>query len=230
MLVIGHRGAAGSAPENTLEALRHGYTVGADILEFDIQLTRDKIPIVIHDSTLLRTHGKRSFVRLSKHSSIRQAAEKGHYIATLEDVLDEFFGKTILNLELKHQGVARVVLPVIEKYINRPEDWDAILFSSFKTSELYRLRRAQPLANLALLQHRNPFLFIAHHRKLNLTAVGFHRLYLNMLSLQIAKKAKIFTYVYTVNRQNALKKLDELGIGGVVTDHPEELTKYLASH
>ncbi len=228
MLVIGHRGAGGSAPENTLEAFRHGHSVGADMLEFDVQLTRDKIPIVIHDSTLRRTHGKHSFVRLSSHDKIQRVSEKGHKIATLEEVLDEFFGKTILNLEIKHHGTAKVVLPIVERYIKQPSDWDNILFSSFKVKELYNLRRKHPQVNLALLHYRNPLLFMWHHRKLNLTAVGFHKKYINRLIVQTAKKAKLFSYVYTINQPAAITQLEAIGIDGVVTDRPAELSNYLS--
>lgn len=230
MLIIGHRGAAGHAPENTIEALRHGKLAGADMLEFDVQLTRDGVPIVIHDSTLLRTHRKRKWIRLSSHESIRRATEKGHKIATLEEVLDEFFGKVFLNLELKGRGTAAVVHALVQTYVRHEEDWQNILFSSFKATELMTLRKLCPTAHLGLLHYRNPFLYIAYHRKLKFSAVGFHRLYVNPLALEIAKRADLFTYVYTVNRPHTADILEMKGIDAVVTDFPEQLGKHLARH
>jgi len=56
-LIIGHRGASAVAPENTLAAFREAIEVGADGIEFDVRLTRDGVPVVIHDSTLRRTGG-----------------------------------------------------------------------------------------------------------------------------------------------------------------------------
>lgn len=229
MLIIGHRGAAGSAPENTLEALRHGRTVGAEILEFDVQLTRDGIPIVIHDSTLLRTHGKRKWVRFSTHESIRKATEKGHQIATLEEVLDEFFGKVFLNLELKNRGTAKVVIDLLKRsYIKHESDWQDILFSSFKASELSQIRSLCPQAELGMLHYRNPFIFIAYHRRLRFSAIGFHRLYVNDLALEIAKRANLFTYVYTVNRPHTADIMEDKGVDAIVTDFPEQLGNHLA--
>jgi len=55
MLIVGHRGAAGVAPENTLASFREAIRAGADWLEFDVRFTNDGIPIIIHDSTLKRT-------------------------------------------------------------------------------------------------------------------------------------------------------------------------------
>ena len=56
-LIIGHRGASAVAPENTLAAFREAIAVGADGIEFDVRLTRDGFPVVIHDSSLRRTGG-----------------------------------------------------------------------------------------------------------------------------------------------------------------------------
>ncbi|HEX7771174.1 MAG TPA: glycerophosphodiester phosphodiesterase family protein, partial [Pyrinomonadaceae bacterium] len=56
-LIIGHRGASAIAPENTMAAFREALAVGADGIEFDVRLTRDGVPVVIHDSSLRRTGG-----------------------------------------------------------------------------------------------------------------------------------------------------------------------------
>lgn len=229
MLIIGHRGAAGLAQENTIEAFRKGIDGGADILEFDVQLTRDGIPLVIHDSTLFRTHRRTHIVRWSDHESLKKAAERGHQIATLEEVLDLCFGKILLNLEVKNRGTGAKIATIIkEKYIKKDSDWENILFSSFKGLELRAIRRVSPHAELSMLHNRNPFGFIAYHRQLNLTAVGFHRLYTNKLATEIAKKLGLFIYAYTVNRPAAAQRLLAQGIEGFVTDNPTQLRAELS--
>jgi len=222
MIIIGHRGAAGLAPENTLDALQSAVEVGADALEFDVQATRDKKLLVIHDSTLLRTHRKAHIVRWSSHESIKDATAKGHKIATLEEVLDRFFGKILLNLEIKSRGTGRLIIKLLqEKYIKHSEDWQNILLSSFRPAELKVVRKLAPEAELALLHARNPFTFMLYNRQLDLTAVGFNRLYVNSLALEVAKQLGLFTYTYTVNRPAAARKLHERGVDGIVTDNPK---------
>lgn len=229
MLIIGHRGAAGLAPENSLVAFKTGVAVGADMLEFDVQVTRDKELLVVHDSTLLRTHKKPRIVRWSTHESIKEATAKGHKIATLEEVLDLFFGKALLNLELKSRGASKHVVELLKtKYIKQPDDWHNILISSFKPGELKTFRKLAPDAELALLHYRNPYIFMLHNRQLNLTAVGFHRLYINSLALEVAKHLGLFTYTYTVNRPEAARKLRERGVEGIVTDNPKEMRAKLS--
>lgn len=230
MLVIGHRGAAGVAPENTLESLRAGVDSGADMLEFDIHLTSDNIPVLTHDKNLLRTHRKRAFVSRVSFKELQELTKDSpNPIISLESVLDEFFGEILLNIELKQRGTARHIIDLLNrKYIKRQSDWDLCVFSSFIANELATIRKLSKHANLWLLHYRNPFIFIAFARRLQLDGVGFHRLYINDFALAIAKKTHLFTYTYTVNRPGALRKLGNQGIDGVVTDYPAKLLANLA--
>lgn len=227
MLVIGHRGAAGVAPENTLEALQAGVDAGADMLEFDVHLTRDRVPVLIHDNNLMRTHRKRRFVHQCTIAELREITQgTPNPIVTLGEVLDTFFGIITLNIEIKQRGSAKEIVNLIEKkYIKRVGDWDTFVFSSFHGGELGVIRKQSKRANLWLLHNRNPFIFIAYARRIQLDGVGFHRLYINDFALEIAKKTKLFTYAYTVNRPHTALLLARKGIDGVVTDHPEKILK-----
>lgn len=222
MLIIGHRGAAGLAPENTMEAFRAGFEAGADMLECDIRLTADNKLVVIHDPRLVRTHHSRdSIARLTYAQLAERTAERP--VPLLEELLDEFYGKIIINIEIKSRGSAEQLVKLLKKkYIKHAADWDSIIISSFKGTELLRIRRIAKRANLAMLHGQNPFVFVAYHRFLKLTAVGFHRLYLNTFALEIARRAGIFIYVYTVDRPAALPHLAAQHVEGVVTNHPDK--------
>lgn len=222
-MVIGHRGAAGLAPENTLEALRAGVEADADMLEFDVRLTKDNVLVIQHDFHTLRTHKSASLVSRSELKQL-QKLDTLRPLVTLEEVLDEFYGKILLNIELKSRSSGAATGAFLKKhYIKKASDWDSILFSSFSGSELAAVRKVSKKANLALLHHENPFLFLAYHWRLQLTAIGFHRLYINPLALEIAKKAGLFTYAYTVNRPQTALRLAEEGLDAVVTDYPDRI-------
>jgi glycerophosphoryl diester phosphodiesterase len=225
MLVIGHRGAAGVAPENSLESLRAGVEAGADMLEFDIHMTKDRIPVLIHDNNLMRTHKKRMLVHNSTLEQLRAAtADTDSPIVTLDEVFAEFHNSVLMNVEIKQRGVAKDLIEFLQKkHIKRASDWESFVFSSFFATELLALRRIAPKANLWLLHNRNPFIFIAYARLLQLDGVGFHRLYINDLALEIAKKTSLFTYAYTVNRPHTAILLHRKGLDAVVTDHPAKI-------
>ena len=227
MLIIGHRGAKGVAPENTMESLQAGYDAQADMLEFDVRSTKDNVLVVIHDARLLRTHRRPVAINNLTLDQLRELTLH-EPVPTLQEVLDEFYGKIILNIEVKSRGAGEAVIKLLKKrYITKAADWDNVLVSCFKTSELIKMRKLSSRVNLALLHDDNPFIFIAYQRRLRLTAVGFHRLYLNRFALEIAKKSGLFIYVYTVNRLGALQILEQQGVDGVVTNYPETFRRYL---
>lgn len=225
MLVIGHRGAAGLAPENTLAGLRAGYEAGADVLEFDIRITKDGIPILIHDASLRRTHDQWITVAHYDLEYLRRhTVDHPSKIATLEEIMNEFFGKVILNIEMKQRKSASDIIKLIEsKYIKKESDWNHVVLSSFKVDELKRARNYSSNIRLWMLHDRNPFLFISYAKKLGLDGVGFHRPHLHPLALRIARRYKLFSYVFTVNRPEAAILAARQKIAGVVTDYPDRI-------
>lgn len=223
MLVIGHRGAKGNGLTNTLDAMRYAIAEGADGLEFDIRLTSDGVPVVIHDDTLLLTRGiNRSVRTLTLRELNNLSTDKP--IPTLKQVLDEFWGKTYLNIELKSRGSGNAVAALLmSSYVHNQHDWQNCLISSFKIRELRDTRRHTPHAQLALLHNRNPFTFLMYQRSLRFAGLGFHRLYTSLLAIAIARRLGIFTYAYTVNRPGGAQLLRDKKIDAVVTDYPRRI-------
>lgn len=223
MLVIGHRGAKGKGLGNTLEAMRYALAQGADGLEFDVRLTRDGVPVIIHDDTLLLTRGiNRSVHTLTLRELNDLSSDKP--VPTLTEVLDEFWGKTYLNIELKARGSGRAVVSLlVSRYITHDHDWRNCLISSFKTAELRAVRALAPHARLALLHGQNPFTFLMYQHRLRLAGLGFHRLHVSLLAVAIAKRLGIFTYAYTVNRPGGAQQLREKQLDAVVTDYPRRI-------
>lgn len=226
-MIIGHRGAAGIEQENSLDAMQAGLDDGADMIECDVQLTSDNVPVVIHDSDLSRTHGYKFVVRLHTFAELR-ALKLNPEVPSLDELIEKFIGKTLINIEVKSRATARPVLETLRKYCGDSRDkWDSILVSSYLVKELVKYRDQTDRVNLALLHHNNPFLYIAYHRRVDFTAVGFHRLHLNKLATEIAKKAGIFTYAYTANRPESARPLEVHGVEGIVTDYPSKIASAL---
>jgi glycerophosphoryl diester phosphodiesterase len=228
MLIIGHRGSAGTKPQNTISSIREGISVGADMIEIDVRLTSDHIPVLHHDFHMLRTQKKFDFIGRHTLSELQKRSAGSDFpIVTLEQALKECFGKVLLNIEVKEVLAAGRTLDVLSKFVKKKSDWDQFMISSFKPLVLLRIRKRAKQARLAMLHSLNPFSFILWQRQLQLTAVGFHRLHLNPFAIEVANQLELFTYVYTVNRVKALVKLEQKGIDGIVTDYPELMLKSL---
>lgn len=222
MLIIGHRGAAGIKPENTLQSLRAAMAVDVDMVEFDVRLTKDNIPVLAHDFHLYRTHRSAKMISAMTLSELQaQTGESEYKITTLDEALGECFGKVLLGIELKQSRSFQYVLPVIQKYIKQKEDWKSIIFLSFRVKSLVQVQKLAPEAQLALTHTLNPFTFLRHVRDLKLIAVGFHRLHANTLAIEIAQRLGLFTYAYTVNRPEAALRLLKRGIDGIITNRPD---------
>jgi glycerophosphoryl diester phosphodiesterase len=127
-LIIGHRGAAAHAPENTLPSFRLAERAGADALELDVHLSADGVPVVIHDPTLLRTAGRDLAVANESFARLRDADAgsrftrdggrtfpwrgRGIQIPSLEEVATSFPQMPLL-IELKVLGAGDAVRRVL---------------------------------------------------------------------------------------------------------------------
>ena len=129
-LIIGHRGASAHAPENTIPAFRLAERAGADAIEFDIRLTADGVPVVMHDPTVLRTTGRRHAVATSTLATLRGLDAgsrftrdagrtfpwrgRGIQVPTLEEVVLAMPRMPLL-VELKVRGAEAAVREVLER-------------------------------------------------------------------------------------------------------------------
>jgi glycerophosphoryl diester phosphodiesterase len=129
-LVFAHRGGAGLAPENTLIAFDRGLALGADGVELDVHLSRDGIPVVIHDRTLDRTtsgHGPVAALSAAELGALDAGVafgaaegfpfrERGHGVPTLEAVLERCPGaRVIIEMKYGTAALARAVLGVVRR-------------------------------------------------------------------------------------------------------------------
>jgi glycerophosphoryl diester phosphodiesterase len=161
MQIWGHRGAYRHMPENTLPGFTKAIELGADGVEFDVQLTRDGAVVVIHDETLDRTSTGSGLVRDRTLEELRRfnfnkrgVSEPKHMsIPTLDELL-ALLGPTSLaiNIELKtgivfYEGIERKTLDIVRAF----GLLDRVLFSSFNHFSVQRLKALEPAAKTALL-------------------------------------------------------------------------------
>lgn len=161
--IFAHRGSKGTHPENTLSAFREALEVGSDGIELDVHLTRDGIPVVIHDETVDRTTDGTGLVQTKTLQELKQLDAgswfrppfQGERIPSLAEVLQllvqcSFTG--CLNIELKTDQLqyAGIEERVWDTVLENPGQFE-IVFSSFHYPTLETLKRLHPEAEIALL-------------------------------------------------------------------------------
>ena len=235
-LVIAHRGASAYAPENTLSAFNLALEMGADGVELDVSLTKDGIPVVLHDDTVDRTTNGRGAVNQLTLAQVKEldASNKfekyrGEKIPTLEQVLRAVAPRGTINIELKNfalktDGIEAATLAAIEN----TSALDRVMVSSFNPLALRRMCQLEPRIPRGLLYSpRLPiFLRRAWLRPLaHPTAMHPH---FSMITREFVAWARGKGYkinTWTVDDPNEMKRLIELGVDGIITNKPDVLRK-----
>jgi glycerophosphoryl diester phosphodiesterase len=148
-LRIGHRGAAGHAPENTLAAIETGIRLGVDFVEIDVRRTADGVLVALHDASVRRTTDGRGRVDAVSLRQLRAFnAGNGERIPTVEEVLKSVAASRVgLMLELKVTGTA----PLVVDTVRAVEFKNPLIYASFLHDELTQVRAVEREAALMVL-------------------------------------------------------------------------------
>lgn len=223
MKIIGHRGAAGLALENTLPSLELARLLGVDAIEFDIRKTRDEVLVLCHDADLERISGQNVKIRDMSLEDLQQIvlSDGESTVPTLEAAL-HMTGKRAVVIEIKQNGCALALMKLLEKFPDRD-----ITIASFKLNELSDLRNRGPHLKLVGLERTKPFDIIQFARQRKLDGVGLNFWLLNPLTYFLIKRSKLSLYVYTVNNKFVGRLIAALYPDvAVCTDHPEWFIKH----
>jgi glycerophosphoryl diester phosphodiesterase len=222
-----HRGASAEAPENTLAAFRLAERQGADGLEFDIQLSADGVPVVIHDETLERTTdgvGKveqRPLAALLKldAGSWFSADFQGEPLVALETVLAWAGNRLLLNIEVKNPRADRPLLRVLEAFPGA-----RVVVSSFDHALLERLHAARPDLPLGFLNDSRLWRRALTRANRN-GALSFHpgRTRVSRALLQACRSQGVEVHVWTVDDPAEAWRLKRMGVAGIFTNQPARL-------
>lgn len=233
--VIGHRGAAGYAPENTLASFDKAYQLGCRCIEFDVMLSIDEEAFIIHDDQLTRTtNGKgdvgrvsAAYIRGLDAGSWFSKEFKGEKIPTLKEAIDWLILKGMnANIEIKpyHQTAEKTTRVVI-KHIEEqwPQHLAPPLISSFDLSVLELSHALAPSIPRGLLLHRWRQDWRQLAAKMCCYSVHLNSRIATKARIDLIKAEGYQIYVYTVNKRHKAALLFELGVDAVFTDFPDLL-------
>ena len=229
--VWAHRGASGYLPENTLEAFRLAAEMGADGIELDVQFTRDRQLVVIHDERIDRTSDGQGAVadmtlyQLRQYNFNRTIPDDKHYdIPTLAEVL-ELIRPTgmIINIELKtgvnfYPGIEQATVDLVREYGME----DRVIYSSFNHESLIRLKKYAPEAECGVLYSAGIADPASYAKNLSLQAIHPAVGCMKYPGLpEQCREKDIRMHVWTVNSEAQMEQMRQLRTDAIITNYPD---------
>ena len=230
-LVIGHRGASGLAPENTLPALQLAHDLGADGVEVDVQRTSDGVLVLVHDADWRRTTGHPGDVRRTPWETVRGldagswfgAAYAGVAPPRLEDVLEFARDRLLLNVEIKSPerdpGLAEAVVAAVRR--QRAEAH--VLLTSFDHDCIDALADASTDLAFGYISERA---VERSHPRVTTLSLAADRVVHRPELIAAAHAQGRRVLVWTVDAVETARQLAASGVQGILTNHPERLRPY----
>jgi len=237
-IIIAHRGASAYYPENTMIAFEKAVELGAEMIELDIALSKDGIPVVFHDAKLNRHTNGTSYLKYYTLEELKKLDAGSWFdpkfsnqtIPTLQEVLEFASGEIALNIEIKTEAVSDNIKNGIEEkalqLVKKLGMENHVLFSSFDYRAVRHLKKLDPNMPVALLyERRQSNRLLPHQLVETYGADAFNCSYRQLSRKWIANlnEHHIPTFIYTVNSQNRMQKLIEGGVHGIFTDKPDVL-------
>ena len=231
-LVIAHRGASGQLPENTLPAYALAIEQRADMIEIDLHTTRDGAIVITHDESLAGLGGSGEIADATLEEVRALDAGAGERVPTLVEALEAFGSRIPFNLELKRGS--RGEYPDMEdaalEEVRKRGLASQTLFSSFFDPILQRLRSGSPDARLALLiSRRFPIKWLDRARRIGAEAVNPELPLVNAELVSMAHGEGLAVFVFTVDERDTMRRLLDLGVDGLFTNHPDRMRALLDS-
>lgn len=237
ILVWGHRGASGYAPENTLSSFQLAVDQKADGVELDIQLTKDGEIVVIHDETVNRTTNGVGYVKdftLAELKTLNANCthpeyEKEH-IPTMKEVFELLKPTNLtINIELKtgvfdYEGIEEKIVK-----LTKEEGFeDRVIYSSFNHYSILKIQEWNPNAKTAFLYADGaldmPTYGKAHH------VDALHPDWVNLKYPKFMEECKengLDVNVWTVNTKDQILYAKKMGVHAIIGNYPDRIRKYL---
>jgi glycerophosphoryl diester phosphodiesterase len=223
--VVGHRGASGHAPENTMASFKLAHEMGANIVECDVHLSADGVPVVIHDETLDRTTDGTGLV---KAQTVAQLADLG--VPTLDELLAWAATRIAVSIEIKngplyYDGLVEKTVELVRKHVMA----DKVFAISFDHFALRRVKELEPAIACGALFAARPVDGPAIARACRADALLPHWAFATRDVVDQAHAAGIAVSVWTCNDDHAIDAALSAGVDAIATDYPDRVIARLAA-
>ncbi len=231
---IAHRGASGSAPENTLAAFKKAIEIGVDAVELDLHGSADGEIVVIHDSSLDRTTDHGGAINQTPLETIKQADAgswfapefAGEPVPTLAEALACIAEETLAVLEIKDPLIAEAVVAKIHE----TQSLNLTVIISFHTAVLQAVRALEPSIPTGWLigSHNNHALPEQLCQQLAELGSSFLNVNHHLITAEFAYEVRrrgIALWCWTVDEVIRMREMEAFGIQGITSNYPERFVE-----
>ena len=222
MEIIGHRGSAGTAPENTLLGVKLALEAGAPWLEIDVRLAANEL-FVIHDEDVARTtSGSGSIYSKTRDEIAQLDAGAGQTVPTLAEVLDTIDADAALNIELKDTACLQPTLYLVNTFLEENPAWhQRIMLSSFEQSIHQSMARDLPRGCLlGVLLKKVSADAVRYADDLGAFSLNLSIQQVDAAIVSDAHQCGLKVFVYTVNEESDIDACLNFGVDAIYTDFP----------
>ena len=225
MLKIGHRGAKGSEPENTLISFQKALDMQVDGIELDVHLCSDGEIIVIHDETVDRTTNGTGLVHALSFRELKALSiNEKHQVSTLREVFELVNQNCFINIELKTYETADKVVELIEEYVlEKNWNYSHFLISSFDWNALQQVRFLSDEIQLGVLTETDLDLALAFAKFIKAKSIHPHFHLLNKENVLKIQEKGIQVFPWTVNEVEDIAKIKGYNVNGIISDFPNRI-------
>lgn len=217
MLIIGHRGAKGLAPENTLASLQAALDAGVDGIEFDVRVSKDGTALLNHNSDI-GVPGPDLDIAKTDFKDL-QAAKPS--LTTLEQAMDLLAGKTTVVIEVKRSRSLQPIVDTIRTCLENGWDADDISLSSFSYKYLKVFSHELPEIRLIVNDTWSGVRATRRARKLGTTHITMNQRWLWGGFIKSIARGGYKLSAYTINNSAKARRWQKHGLYAVITDFPD---------
>lgn len=218
MKIIGHRGARGLAPENTIASLQKALEHHVDMVEFDLRVTRDGVVVLHHNAKLVDPNGQKHRIADHEYKELKQHKPD---LATFKEVLAAIGQKIPLYIEVKPHVQTEPIIKIIKNY-DRPKN---VWLGSKSQKTLLELHAALPDIPKIVIEPWSGVRAGRRARQVNTKLVGMNQHWLWWGFITSVKHSGWQLYAYPLNNPAKAKRWAKYGLAGVVTDFPDRFEK-----
>ncbi len=226
---IGHRGAGGNLPENTLISMRRALELNLDGFEFDIQLSKDNIPVVIHDDTLERTTNGKGLVSDFTFAELQKLDAggigfPGEKIPSLMDVIELIDNKCRLFIELKAENSEKPVAEIITHAVNNLGwDYEHFYICSFNHNQIKFISGLIPQIKTCALLVGIPVSLAQIAAEAGAWSLNPAIDHVTREFIDDAHKRGLKVLAWTADSPEQIERANALGIDGLFSNFPDRL-------